>query len=781
MNVIMRCLAAALVLALLTGNLQPALALSEAKMFQEAAQGSSSSKSQKESLPDLSDASPQQVQDILAAMSDEQVRRLLLATLEQEAKARQTAEPATILGTLQRLRAGIAHLRERVTYVLSGAARATDLLPEAVQEAVSKNQALPTWRLLLGLAALFVAWVGLQRLLFWKTRSLRQSIATVPESTSWFHKLLRLVVRALLEAALLALVVFGVLLFYQAAFNDTSSARPLLLLFLVVTLLFEAGMLLARFLFAPNAPGLRLLPLSDAAARRLYRILIVIGLEIAVGLIAGGLVQFAGSSEALYLAVIGGTGLVVALTISMLAIWQHREVAAALRETFPKGTLRYQLSGSWHLLLTGYICFFWLFWMGHILAFGSSSLLRGLFTLLAFPTYLLLTWLVDRLAIHAGNMARAALLEKDEDPADPAGDHELDQHGPAATNCPVARFRRFLSRALGVVLFGVFLMALAAIWDIEFPLAQRVVEGAFSVLMTLILAYVLWAFAKAAIERKLRAQAAAAGGQEDAEMGGGTGDRLSTLLELLKRFIFVALVVIVSLIVLSSMGVDTTPLMAGAGVLGLALGFGSQTLVKDIISGAFFLMDDAFRIGDYVVLGEAMGTVEGISVRSLKLRHHRGRLFTVPYGSIKMVDNYSRDWAIMKLEYVVPFDTDIQQVKKIVKRINKEIKEVPELAELMLGDIKSQGVKTMEEYGMRMRIKMTTIPGGQFTLRKWVWGKLRRYFDDAGIEFASKRVSVMLPDDRKLDRNQLQAVGAAAAEAMEEQQDNKAATHKGPS
>ncbi len=90
-------------------------------------------------------------------------------------------------------------------------------------------------------------------------------------------------------------------------------------------------------------------------------------------------------------------------------------------------------------------------------------------------------------------------------------------------------------------------------------------------------------------------------------------------------------------------------------------------------------------------------------------------LYTIPFGSIKDVKNMSRDWSIMKLKYLVPFDTDIQQVKKIIKSINKEIRAIPELDEMMLSDIKSQGVKAMEEYGMRMRVKFMTKPGGQFT------------------------------------------------------------------
>ncbi len=101
------------------------------------------------------------------------------------------------------------------------------------------------------------------------------------------------------------------------------------------------------------------------------------------------------------------------------------------------------------------------------------------------------------------------------------------------------------------------------------------------------------------------------------------------------------------------------PLIAGAGVVGVAVGFGSQTLVKDIISGMFYLLDDAFRVGEYIVSGNYRGTVEGFSLRSIKLRHHRGPVYTVPFGMLGAVENLSRDWVIDKITVGVTYDTDL--------------------------------------------------------------------------------------------------------------------------
>ena len=125
--------------------------------------------------------------------------------------------------------------------------------------------------------------------------------------------------------------------------------------------------------------------------------------------------------------------------------------------------------------------------------------------------------------------------------------------------------------------------------------------------------------------------------------------------------------------VLDSLGIQIGPLLAGAGVVGIAIGFGAQTLVKDIISGMFYLLDDAFRVGEYIQAGSHKGTVESFSLRSIKLRHHRGPIATVPFGELGAVQNLSRDWVIDKITIGVTYDTDLDKVKKLVKQIGKEL------------------------------------------------------------------------------------------------------------
>jgi small-conductance mechanosensitive channel len=218
-------------------------------------------------------------------------------------------------------------------------------------------------------------------------------------------------------------------------------------------------------------------------------------------------------------------------------------------------------------------------------------------------------------------------------------------------------------------------------------------------------------------------------------------------------------------------GVDTTPLLAGAGIVGLAIGFGAQKLVTDIVSGLFFLIDDAFRAGEYVNIEGTVGTVERISMRAMQLRHHRGPIHTIPYGEIPKITNYSRDWTIMKLQFTVPFDTDLIKVKRLFKKIGADLLEHPEFADDFLSPFKSQGVVQVDDVGIVIRGKFMVKPGKQFMIRKEIYQRVQKDFEENGIQFARKEVRVKLDNapagDAELTEADKSAIGAAAMEASE--------------
>jgi len=332
---------------------------------------------------------------------------------------------------------------------------------------------------------------------------------------------------------------------------------------------------------------------------------------------------------------------------------------------------------------------------------------------------------------------------------------------------------------IGRVIVGVIvIITIAKIWDIDLDnlaaasigarAAGVMIEG---IIITLI-GYLFWQVLSLAINRKLASEQTGIGDDGEGGDEGGTGiSRLATVLPLLLGTLKIAIIVIVALVVIGNFGIDTTPLLAGAGIVGLAIGFGAQKLVADVVSGVFFLIDDAFRGGEYVDIEGTLGTVEKISIRSLQLRHHKGAVHTIPYGEIPKITNYSRDWVIMKLRFTVPFDTDPNKVKKIFKGIGAEMMAVPEYAEDFLQPFKSQGVFDFDDVGMIIRGKFMARPGKQFVLRKEIYNRVKAAFEANGIAFARREVRVAIPglegrDD--LTEDQRSGIAAAATAAAQQ-------------
>jgi len=360
--------------------------------------------------------------------------------------------------------------------------------------------------------------------------------------------------------------------------------------------------------------------------------------------------------------------------------------------------------------------------------------------------------------------------------------------GPVAVAAYKSTKRSYIR--IGRVIAGAFVVLMIAnAWDIDLrSLAAAGVGSNFAgnlieFILISAIGYVIYELVSLAINRKLAKEQTTAtdGNVEEAggEGGGAGGSRLTTVLPLVRMTAQVAIAVIFGLVALSALGIDTTPLLAGAGILGLAIGFGAQKLVTDIVSGVFFLIDDAFRVGEYVDIGGTMGTVEKISIRSMQLRHHRGLVHTIPYGEIPKLTNFSRDWVIMKLMFTVPFDTDPNKVKKIFKKIGAEMLEDPLFKDDFLEPFKSQGVLQFDDVGIVMRGKFMAKPGTQFTIRKELYNRVRNEFAAAGIEFARREVRVAIPglehaeelsDDDKAQIAATAAAADAARRQLEQQQ-----------
>jgi|GEM_PF-367937 len=339
------------------------------------------------------------------------------------------------------------------------------------------------------------------------------------------------------------------------------------------------------------------------------------------------------------------------------------------------------------------------------------------------------------------------------------------------------RFIFLVRSVVRLLLLAILAVSFLEAWGFQ-PLKMLSSSGGSSILsstmdigVTVLLGFVIWEVIQLWMERLLPD----VNGDDSAEMDGegasATASRSETLLPLFRTILLILLLLIVVMSVLYSLGVQIGPLLAGASVIGIAIGFGSQKLVQDIISGMFFLIDDAFRKGEYVEVAGMKGTVEKLSVRSMRLRHHLGAVQTVPYGEINTVKNLSRDWVTMKLELRLPYDVDIEKVRKIIKKIGQKMLEDPEIGPNMLQPLKSQGVLRVEESALIIRMKFTAKPGEQWVVRRVAYTRVRDALAAAGIEFAHREVKVRLSEEmeqlQKLDyQNKLHHSSESAEETL---------------
>jgi len=262
--------------------------------------------------------------------------------------------------------------------------------------------------------------------------------------------------------------------------------------------------------------------------------------------------------------------------------------------------------------------------------------------------------------------------------------------------------------------------------------------------ITLFAAFVLWEAFKYWTEPYMNRKPA--GGLP---LGGDDGTaqsatRLSTIMPLLRATVAIVLGVVAALIALEDFGVNTVPLLAGASVLGLAVSFGSQTLVRDIVSGIFYLTDDAFRVGEYIDCGKAKGTVEGFTLRSIKLRHQNGQVHTIPFGQLGQITNFSRDWITVKFNLRFARDTDVEKLRKAAKKIGADMMEMPEFKSEILAPFKMQGIADIADNALLCRFKFTAKPGNPASIQREAVKRMFRTFPELGIEFAKEGAAVVV-------------------------------------
>ncbi len=505
------------------------------------------------------------------------------------------------------------------------------------------------------------------------------------------------------------------------------------------------AMWVVHALLRPDEPGLRLVPMGDACARALTRLagvflfIGIAGISVMPVLLRNQLPVPTGQFIALVQGLVVAAGGVIGLRI-----YHRHELSSGPAAVAPGlfGRRFWFWTGAVALLLL------WLSWSVGVL-------------LLKFSVYHSLAWSL-RIAAFAyivdsvlGLSARAA--------AEPASDKAPP---------PVAMWIPLAQRSIRVAAILAIGILLAELWLVEqFALVERaawepVRRSLVTAALTLIAGYVAWRYLHHWTEARLRAAVPRLGDAED-DLGARPASRLTTVLPLLRILVGITIVVMAVLVALSQLGVNIGPLLAGAGVIGLAISFGSQALVRDIVSGIFFMADDAFRVGEYIDTGKLKGTVEKISLRSVRLRHQNGQIHTIPFGQLTSITNFSRDWQTVKFNLRLARDSDIEKVRKTVKQLGEGMMKDPELGKELLQPLKLQGVADIADSALVVRLKFTARPLKPSWVQREALKRIYKVFGEKGIQFASNAVTVQTAGGAPVAADLVASAGAGAAPRRE--------------
>ena len=610
-----------------------------------------------------------------------------------------------------------------------------------------------------------------------KARAQLQRI-TPPEDTPLIRVWLGFLSNLSSLAGMIVLAIVSTLAFLIIGNSVSVEGRMLFQLLLGTLLIIILCSFIASILFAPEESGNRPFELDDELAQVLHRTFTIAFTVILSGLLFLRFFTEVGAQPQTvsWIAILLGTAVIAVFVY--LTLFLRIPVADVLQKSRrgkPSSWLKGQVLAYWHVPVLLYLFLAWFMWVGQEMTGTSARNGSFIISLIIIPFYFLsskvgkniISGVVDSLGI--GSQQESDPLQED---------YVVDEQELEARRLDIINRAHTIFNVVLAVTLATWLLSL---WGFNLPFAEVAMKALFQSLVIIVLAILFWRFASAYIQRKIDEATPEQIEQEediDDEFGGAAPrGRSHTLLPMLRKVVGTVLVTVVLLTIISALGVNIGPLLAGAGVLGLAIGFGAQKLVSDVLSGFFFLLDDAFRVGEYIQAGSIRGTVEAITLRNVMLRHHLGMLQIVPHSDLGAVTNYMRGGIVIKFPLEFPYDTNIDQVRKIIKKVGQAMLEDEELGDDFIKPIKSQGVSEITNSVMVIRVKFTAKPGTQFLIRREAYRRITEALNAKGIYYAHRKVIVDLPEEtqQKLSGDAQKAIleaggGAAAAQAAAEEQ-----------
>ena len=516
----------------------------------------------------------------------------------------------------------------------------------------------------------------------------------------------------------LAVAASGYLL-SRSGLMGTLTAQRVVRLVLFAYMGWRTVVVLARAVAQPQEPRLRLVPASDAGAdmivRQAGRLAWVtgVGWAVAEASLLFGLFQLG------HAALLKITALIVYLLVAGIVLRNRDGVAGLLRAPEDSvglvAVLRNATASSWHRVVLFYLLALWGVWTLGI-PNGFSRLLQLVGTTVAVA-------IVARVLILLMQAGLDRILRASDG---------LDERFPGLEQ-RVANFHPLARMLVTSVVTAAALVAVFQGWGLDSfawfapgALGGRALAASASILITLVLALAVWELANAAIERHLARLAREAQVSRSA--------RLRTLLPMLRTTLLVTVCLVAGLIVLSEIGVNIAPLLAGAGVIGLAIGFGSQKLVQDIITGLFLLLENAMQVGDVVSLGGMSGSVENLSIRTIRLRALDGSVHIVPFSAVTTVTNMTRDFGYAVVDIGVGLNEEPDHIAVVLREIAQAMRLEKEWRAVILADLEVMGVERFTDLAWVMRMRIKTLPASRWAVGRELNRRIKQRFDALAIE-----------------------------------------------
>lgn len=685
------------------------------------------------------ETAPEDLKDLLATLEDPAARDRLAAQIRALLAASEAAaagEPGALgARTLQFLSERVAMLSRQMVEVATAfrdLPLAADWVRRQIVDERSHERLTELGIQLVGVVfAGFLAAAGARRLLGGVRASLeRRAPSTV------LGKLPLLLVRMVIDlvpVAAFALGAYGLL-------SITDPPRVIRLAALLVVnahILIGLVLVVARALLSPNSPGLRLLPAGSETAHYAYIWVRRIAFTAIYGYLISQTALLLGLPSGAYMALLKLVGLVVTALLIVLVLqnrvpfaeWLrgnplsggrngHEEAAeiAEGRRSAALRTARRRIADVWHVLAILYL----------VVAYAILALnIGGGFEFIVKAT--LLSVIVVAVARGLVSLLERAVRRGF------AISPELRVQYPRLEE----RANRYLpvaERALKALIWFFALLGLLSAWGLdsfgwlETPFGERAMSSGITIILVLVVAVIAWEVVSNLIERYLVGEV-----RDGAKVERSA--RVRTLLPLMRNAFLILLITVVGLISLSELGLDIAPLLAGAGVIGLAVGFGSQTLVKDVITGLFILFEDTISVGDVVDVGGGhSGFVEAISVRTIRLRDLTGTVHSVPFSQVASVKNLTKDFSYYVFNISAGYGEDPDHVIDVVRELGLELQRDPAFTRLILEPIEILGVDRLGENGFVVVARFKTRPIQQWSVGREFNRRLKKRFSELGIE-----------------------------------------------